>query len=243
MKRRAWAALRGRRTASAAARLRGRPGRREDGWRAGASHDVPVARPVVHPLRRTPQQAYHLAGHRMPPQLRFLEHRRPVTLHLEPPTRRRDQLDLRVWEPLTNLGRQPDGPGLVVSHRAVFDRHAHRDAPRDRGDRRRVRRRGKHARATAPWPCHPTASQATDDTVDDGDGAAGYKRPRGGVAIAPDGDGAPGARRRRAGRGVTGSAARRTPRRSVRWCCPGGRPQRAGSRAPPGAGRRASAAR
>jgi hypothetical protein len=57
--------------------------------------------------------------------LRFLEHGCPVGDDLEAPAARWNQLDLGIREPLTNLGRQPDGPRFVASHRAVFNGDSH----------------------------------------------------------------------------------------------------------------------
>jgi hypothetical protein len=80
------------------------------------------ASPAAPPLLEQPN---HLAGRGVPFDLRFLEHRHPVGNDLEPPAARRHELDLRIREPLTNLGRQPDGPRLVASHRAVFNGDCH----------------------------------------------------------------------------------------------------------------------
>jgi hypothetical protein len=71
------------------------------------------------------QQTDDLAPRRVTAGLRFLENRVPVAHHLEPSATRRHELDLRLREPLTNLGRQTGGPRFVVSHRAVFDRDSH----------------------------------------------------------------------------------------------------------------------
>jgi hypothetical protein len=71
------------------------------------------------------EQANHLAGRGVPFDLRLFEHRDPVGDDLEASTTRRHELDLSFREPLTNLGRQPDGPRLVASHRAVFNGDCH----------------------------------------------------------------------------------------------------------------------
>jgi prepilin-type N-terminal cleavage/methylation domain-containing protein len=58
-------------------------------------------------------------------QLRFLENRRAVGSDLEPPTARRNQLNLRARPPVSELSRQTGSSGLIVSKRAVFDRDFH----------------------------------------------------------------------------------------------------------------------
>jgi hypothetical protein len=63
--------------------------------------------------------------------LRLLEHRFAVGEDLEPTAARRNELDLRVREPLLDLGRQPDGPWLVVSERAVLDGDVHRGGSKE----------------------------------------------------------------------------------------------------------------
>ena len=72
-------------------------------------------------------QADDFARRRMPPQLRFLEHRRAIDTHLEAPTTRGHELHLGVRKAGPELCRQPDGFGLVASERAVFDRQRHPD--------------------------------------------------------------------------------------------------------------------
>ena len=80
--------------------------------------ELPSATPLL-------EQANHLTGRGVPFDLRFLEYGRPVGDDLEAPAARRYELDLRIQEPLTNLGRQPDGPRLVASHRAVLNGDFH----------------------------------------------------------------------------------------------------------------------
>jgi hypothetical protein len=57
--------------------------------------------------------------------LRLLVDRLAIAKDLEPPSSRRDQLDLRIRITLPNLGRQTGGPGLIVSNDTVFDRDVH----------------------------------------------------------------------------------------------------------------------
>src|SRR5512147_614493 len=65
----------------------------------------------------------------MTTELRFLEHRLAVTLHLEAPATRWNHLDLRARERVPDLGRQTGGPWLVASNGAVLDRDRHRPHP------------------------------------------------------------------------------------------------------------------
>ena len=74
---------------------------------------------------QTLQTRHDLAGLSVTADLRFLEDRVAVSKHLEPAPARWDQLHARVRKSLLDLGRQPGGPGLVVSERAVFDRDVH----------------------------------------------------------------------------------------------------------------------
>jgi hypothetical protein len=69
-----------------------------------------------------------LARLRVTPDLRLLKDRLAIAHDLEPTAARRHHLDLRGRELLANRGRQTDGPWLVVSDRAVFDRDPHRHA-------------------------------------------------------------------------------------------------------------------
>jgi len=64
----------------------------------------------------------------MPAKLRFLEDRRTVHGHLEPPAAARLQRDVGVGVLLTNRGRQTDGPGFIVSNGAEFDVESHSEA-------------------------------------------------------------------------------------------------------------------
>jgi hypothetical protein len=57
--------------------------------------------------------------------LRLLIHRNAVPEHFEPTARAALQLDVGIGIFLPELGRQTDGPGLIASHRAVFDRDVH----------------------------------------------------------------------------------------------------------------------
>src|SRR5215218_9391814 len=61
----------------------------------------------------------------MSSELRLLEDRRAVLRYLESSTRPWTELHYRVGELLLDLGRQPDGPGLVASNRAVLDGDVH----------------------------------------------------------------------------------------------------------------------
>src|SRR5688500_8911035 len=71
------------------------------------------------------QQVENLAGLGVTSKLGLLKDGLSVVHDFEPPTARRDQLDLCRGKLLTNRGRQTDGPGFVVSYCAVFDRNAH----------------------------------------------------------------------------------------------------------------------
>jgi hypothetical protein len=71
------------------------------------------------------QQSYDLSRHRMSSELRLLKDRRAVPRYLEASTGARAKLHVRLGKLLLELGRQPDGPGLVVSNRAVLDRDLH----------------------------------------------------------------------------------------------------------------------
>jgi hypothetical protein len=66
-----------------------------------------------------------LARLRVTPDPRLLKDGLAIPRDLEPPAARRHHLDLRGRELLANCGRQTDGPGLVVSDGAVFDRDPH----------------------------------------------------------------------------------------------------------------------
>lgn len=73
----------------------------------------------------TLQQADDFARRCVAMGFRLLEYRHAVGRDLEPPAARRHEIHARIRKPLSNLGRQPDGPRFVASHRAVFDRDAH----------------------------------------------------------------------------------------------------------------------
>src|SRR5215831_10655436 len=75
------------------------------------------------------QQPNDFAGRGVALQFRFLEDRLPLVKHLEPPTAGRGQLDVGIGKSLANLGGQTGRPRFVVSHRAVFDPHAHVATP------------------------------------------------------------------------------------------------------------------
>jgi hypothetical protein len=72
-----------------------------------------------------PQQADDFARRCVASKLGFLEHGVTVTHDLEATAARWNELYPRVGKRFTNLGRQPDGPGLVRSDGAVFDRDGH----------------------------------------------------------------------------------------------------------------------
>jgi hypothetical protein len=57
--------------------------------------------------------------------LGLLVDRNAIAQNFESPAPRRNQVDLRLWKPLTNFGRQTGGPWFVVSNDAVFDRDLH----------------------------------------------------------------------------------------------------------------------
>jgi len=59
-------------------------------------------------------------------KLRLLKDGHAIEADLEPTAARRDQLDFRIGPRFLELSRQPDGSGLIVSKRAVFDRDLHR---------------------------------------------------------------------------------------------------------------------
>lgn len=71
------------------------------------------------------QKLKNLSCLRMPHCLRLLEDRNAVAVHLEATSARRRQLDVGVRILATNLGRQTDGPGFVVSKSAVLDGDRH----------------------------------------------------------------------------------------------------------------------
>ena len=58
-------------------------------------------------------------------ELRFLEDRSAIAMHLEASAFRRNKCDLGFGKRGANLGRQTDGPWFVVSKRAVFDGNGH----------------------------------------------------------------------------------------------------------------------
>ena len=62
----------------------------------------------------------------MSAELRLLEYRLVVPLHLEAATAGRNQLDARVGKRAPDLGRQTGGPWLVASNGAVLDGDRHR---------------------------------------------------------------------------------------------------------------------
>jgi hypothetical protein len=79
-------------------------------------------------MRSRREELQDLAGLGVPVQLRFPEDVGAVPRHLEATAARRNQLDVGVRMLLADLGRQTDGPWLVVSKRAVFDRDLHRSS-------------------------------------------------------------------------------------------------------------------
>jgi hypothetical protein len=78
------------------------------------------------PISAFREQINDLPRLRMSLRLGFLEDRSAVTVHLEAPAARRQHLDLGVRERAANLGRQTDGPWLVVSDLTELDRDLHR---------------------------------------------------------------------------------------------------------------------
>jgi hypothetical protein len=79
------------------------------------------------------KQADDLARLRVAPELGFLEYRHAVPRYFEPPAGARHELDVGIGKLRCELGRQPDGPGLVVSERAVLDRDVHGRVVGERG--------------------------------------------------------------------------------------------------------------
>ena len=71
------------------------------------------------------QQSDDLALFRMASELGLLEQRNSVSGHFESATGAGYELDVRIGKLIFELGRQPDGPGLVASNGAVFDRDLH----------------------------------------------------------------------------------------------------------------------
>lgn len=71
------------------------------------------------------EDSQHLAGPRVAIELGFLEDRLAVVHDLEASFPRGYELDARRRVFALDLGRQTDGPWLVVSKRAVFDRDGH----------------------------------------------------------------------------------------------------------------------
>src|SRR5437016_5186869 len=87
--------------------------------------------PVESAMRMTQlllEQLQYLAWPRMPIQLRLFEDRSTIPRHFEASLPGRNHLYLRTGIRRANFGRQTDGPRLVVSKRAVFDRDGH-DVP------------------------------------------------------------------------------------------------------------------
>jgi hypothetical protein len=84
-----------------------------------------LALPIFHSPLSILQQLEYFPRPRVPIQLRLLEDRRAVTVHLEASATRRQQSDFGLGIRGTNLGRQTDGPGFVVSERAVLDADLH----------------------------------------------------------------------------------------------------------------------
>jgi hypothetical protein len=70
-------------------------------------------------------QAEDLAGLRVTPELLLGEEERVAEAHLEHPAAGGDQPHLGVGPLLPERGRQTDGPWLIVSNGAVFDRQTH----------------------------------------------------------------------------------------------------------------------
>lgn len=71
------------------------------------------------------QQAQHFSGLSVAAKRLLREQQRAVSLHLEATTAGLDQLDLGSGVRRTNLRRQTDGAGFVVSHDAEFDADVH----------------------------------------------------------------------------------------------------------------------
>jgi hypothetical protein len=71
------------------------------------------------------EQAKYFTGPSVAVELRFLEDRGAVAMHLETSAFRRNERDLGLGKLGANLGRQTDGPWFVVSKRAVFDGNGH----------------------------------------------------------------------------------------------------------------------
>ena len=106
------------------------------------------------------QQFHDLPRLRMSLRLGFLEDRGAVAVHFKAPAPRRNHLDLGVRERAADLGRQTDGPWLVVSDLTELDRDLHRRLRGLAGWK--LTRRQRHA---------DVGGEATDDGVlsrDDG---------------------------------------------------------------------------
>jgi hypothetical protein len=76
------------------------------------------------------EQPNDLSRFRVPLESGLLEDRRAVLGDLEPPAPGGNQLDLGIRKSFANLGGQTGRSWFVVSHRAVFDPHAHVLFPR-----------------------------------------------------------------------------------------------------------------
>lgn len=92
-------------------------------------------------------QPDHFSGLRMPAERLLGKHDRVIHGHFKHTAARGSQPNLRLWPTIPQRGRQTDGPGLVVSDGAEFDRKAHeeeRGAKSEREERRaRSEQRGR----------------------------------------------------------------------------------------------------
>ena len=81
------------------------------------------------PTAPGPDQSHDFSRLRVTTQRPLGEEQLTIDLDLEHAARRRDEPDVGVRPGLLQLGRQPGGPGLIVSADAILDRHPHRHSP------------------------------------------------------------------------------------------------------------------
>lgn len=85
----------------------------------------PESGPLLDRLLAALDQSNHFTGLGMPADRLFREHQLIVHRDLESAAAGRNHLDRHGVECVLELGRQPGGPGLVVSLNAVLDRNLH----------------------------------------------------------------------------------------------------------------------
>jgi hypothetical protein len=74
---------------------------------------------------RVLEQAQYFTGPSVAVELRFLEDRGAIAMHLKAPAFRRNERDLGLGKLGANLGRQTGSPWFVVSKRAELDGNGH----------------------------------------------------------------------------------------------------------------------